>query len=176
MAMRYQLSDAQVHAFSKAITVSCAKECFANARIGIYLPIQNEVDLTMLYDTLHASCTFYVPHILNKTKMEFVRYDHNDPMQTNFYGIQEPQTLEPIDPLDLDIIFVPIVAFSSQCDRLGHGSGYYDRYLETTMAKKIGVAYELQRWEGILCFPHDVKLDSVITETQIYQSYDPSLD
>lgn len=45
------------------------------------------------------------------------------------FGIaQEPDSSTKQDPL-LDLIFVPAMAFDSQNQRLGHGKGFYDRYI-----------------------------------------------
>lgn len=172
---RCQLTDLEVRTRSRRITETCATLCHPGCKIGYYLPIQNEVDISALYGMFHECCAFYVPHVIDETTMEFIRIDETTIWHENHFGIQEPVHGAGIHPLDLDLVFVPVVAFSSQCDRIGHGKGYYDRYLEQTMAKKIGVAYEVQRWEEIECFAHDVKLDAVITEIQTYHSQEQCL-
>ncbi|MEE0830215.1 MAG: 5-formyltetrahydrofolate cyclo-ligase, partial [Longicatena sp.] len=59
--------------------------------------------------------------------------------------------------------------FDDQLHRMGHGKGYYDRYLEGMNALKIGVGYEIQKLDQIQVDEHDVSLDLIISEKQIYQ-------
>jgi 5-formyltetrahydrofolate cyclo-ligase len=44
-------------------------------------------------------------------------------------GLQREEGVSPIGSPCLDIIFVPAVAFDHANRRLGHGKGFYDRYL-----------------------------------------------
>ena len=68
-----------------------------------------------------------------------------------------------------DVIIVPLVAFDGSCHRIGFGGGWYDRFLSTQpQARKIGLAYELQRVEAIPVEQHDELLDAVVTEKQVY--------
>ena len=63
-----------------------------------------------------------------------------------------------------DIIFVPLYGFNSENYRLGHGSGWYDKYLAMqAQALKVGVGLELNRVEFILD-PYDVPMDEIITD------------
>ena len=66
------------------------------------------------------------------------------------------------------VIIVPIVAFYKNKNRLGHGRGYYDLYLASSDALKIGVAFECQRVEGITPLDTDIKMDYIVTEEKIY--------
>lgn len=67
-----------------------------------------------------------------------------------------------------DLIIVPVVAFDEECNRIGFGAGFYDRFLVTQPnAHTIGLAYDLS-----LCSfkreQHDIALDSIVTETRVY--------
>ena len=48
---------------------------------------------------------------------------------TNKYGITEPKEGEPINPIDIDLIFVPLLAYDKKGYRVGYGKGFYDRFL-----------------------------------------------
>ena len=68
------------------------------------------------------------------------------------------------------VVIVPLVAFDMQLSRLGYGGGFYDRTI-AGWAKKpilIGVGYEFQKVEKVPCDQHDIKLDYIVSETQIY--------
>ncbi len=48
---------------------------------------------------------------------------------TNQYGITEPKEGETINPIDIDLIFVPLLAYDKKGYRVGYGKGFYDRFL-----------------------------------------------
>ena len=64
-----------------------------------------------------------------------------------------------------DIIFAPLYGFNGDKYRLGHGSGWYDRFLASQpQAIKIGVGLDI----GRVYFtpePHDVPMDQIVTES-----------
>ena len=67
-----------------------------------------------------------------------------------------------------DVIIVPLVAFDEQCNRLGRGGGWYDRFLAMQpQAQTIGLAYEFQQVSALPTEPHDIALDHVITEARV---------
>ena len=73
-------------------------------------------------------------------------------------------------PEDLDIVMVPGVGFDRQGGRMGNGQGYYDRLLEKVRSDcpLIAICYESQLFDEILVGPHDVFMDFVITEKDVY--------
>ena len=61
-------------------------------------------------------------------------------------------------------------AFDTQCRRLGRGKGFYDRLLSNAKFS-MGIFYECQRFEGdIPAEPHDINLDIIVTEKQLYHT------
>lgn len=63
-----------------------------------------------------------------------------------------------------DVIFVPLYGFTRNGYRLGHGSGWYDRFLPTQpQALTVGVGMEA----GLIDFtvePYDVAMGCIVTE------------
>ncbi len=96
-----------------------------------------------------------------------------DELSPGAFGILEPPAElrdspdRLIDPLAIDLIGVPAVAFDHHGNRLGSGRGYYDRLLPRLRANaiKIGLAYECQIVDEVPVEPHDVPMDVVITES-----------
>lgn len=87
------------------------------------------------------------------------------------YGIPEPDSKAPvIDPKDIDLVVLPCVSCDHKLNRLGHGAGYYDRYLDDLAEDCVTVAlcYEKIMLDEIPTEPHDKKVDMVITEENIY--------
>ena len=85
--------------------------------------------------------------------------------EANAYGIPEPATGAVADAHLLDAIFVPLLAFDRQGNRVGYGKGFYDRFLQSCRGDclKIGLSYfdAVERIEDAGNF--DVPLDYCIT-------------
>ena len=83
------------------------------------------------------------------------------------FGIEEP--MGPVfDQLDkVQAIVVPGMAFTPQGGRMGRGRGFYDRLLKSTPnAHKIGVAFRFQMFNDVPMEPFDVRMDTVVTESE----------
>lgn len=68
-----------------------------------------------------------------------------------------------------DVLFVPLVGFTENGDRIGQGGGFYDRWLAAhpeTLA--IGLAWDVQKCDELPAEEHDMPLSAVITPTRIY--------
>lgn len=94
-----------------------------------------------------------------------------EPFEIGRFGIRQPRadTGTAVPPEAVDIVLAPCVAFDKKCRRLGHGGGYYDRYLQRCpKALVIAVAFEAQRLDEIVTDGHDVPAHIIVTEEQAY--------
>ena len=140
-------------------------------RIAIYHACNGEVNLGDLWRSAPMQGKFcYFPIMNNDKKLSFVPATPATTFKDNRHGIPEPDVdvSKAVAVKELDLIFVPLLAFDDNCNRIGMGGGYYDR----TLAKEnhpllIGVAYEFQR--QILLDPQewDVPLTAVVTQTRV---------
>ncbi len=75
-----------------------------------------------------------------------------------------------VAPESLDLVMVPGVGFDRRGGRMGNGQGYYDRLLEKARpdCPLVALCYEAQLFDEILVGPHDVFMDKVITEKDVY--------
>lgn len=102
--------------------------------------------------------------------MEFAK--HSDPfdeedLEVGSFGLLQPQPDAPL--LEPDVLFVPLVGFTENGDRLGQGGGHYDRWLEgRDDVKAIGLAWDCQLVEQLPVEPHDRSLLAVVTPTRMY--------
>lgn len=73
-------------------------------------------------------------------------------------------------PAGFDVIIVPSLGFDPQSlHRIGYGGGYYDKFLATQpKAKKIGVCFETGKTNRIPTEPHDIPMDTIVTEQEVY--------
>ena len=110
----------------------------------IYLSIGWEIDTWALVDELsRRGAEIYVP-VVQKSPKSLVptRYFSKEQLVPADFGILEPTAGPPTeDPAQLDLVVVPGLAFTPQGYRIGYGGGYYDRFLVTTSAVKIGLCY-----------------------------------
>ena len=63
------------------------------------------------------------------------------------------------------MVVVPGIAFDRSGHRLGHGRGYFDRFLSTLPDKvpTIGLCFDFQRVAALPHEPHDHPVDAVLT-------------
>lgn len=133
---------------------------YLSGKIGIYYPIQGEVDV---FSKLIDEYDLYLPKVFEEHRMEFIKVDNN--LKKGFQSIMEPKGTI-IDPNCLDVIIVPMVSFYG-FHRIGYGQGYYDRYLIRTKALKIGVAFDFQECNDYVAKDTDVLMDFICTESGI---------
>lgn len=86
------------------------------------------------------------------------------------YGIPEPQNgLEvPVDKID--VVFVPLLAYDKNGNRVGYGKGFYDIFLAKCKPQtvKIGLSF-FEPEESISdVFEGDVRLDYCVTPDKVY--------
>lgn len=61
----------------------------------------------------------------------------------NNYGLDEPENGPVLPAADIDLVFVPLLAFDAAGYRVGYGKGYYDKYLRFCRpdCTKVGFSY-----------------------------------
>ena len=95
-----------------------------------------------------------------------------DDLVSGMHGIQEPSPERriKINPESFDLVIVPGVAFDRQGGRLGHGKGYYDRFLELTRAFRLGLTFDCQLLEAVPTDGHDVPMNAILSESGIVKT------
>ncbi|KAJ1741725.1 hypothetical protein LPJ78_001695 [Coemansia sp. RSA 989] len=121
----------------------------------------------LIKDAWKNGKTVYVPRCVGQNDMQMVRLEGQDDLDSlprNKWGIPEPATdRAAVDPLLLDFIVVPGVAFDREGNRCGHGRGYYDRYLaKATNAFTCAVCLSDQVLDQVPADEHDKKPDIIL--------------
>ena len=91
-------------------------------------------------------------------------------LEPGTWGILEPAAGRRHDPArqvaaaEIDLAVVPGLAFDRRGRRLGHGKGYYDRFLARSPAVRAGLCYAAQVFPEVPAGPFDAVMDFVVTE------------
>lgn len=156
-------------------------EFIQSQHIAYYLAHDGEVDphLIMAYAEKNNKDTYLpVLTLANSHHLEFYRYRNGDTLIINRFGIGEPDTKiqQHITPKELDCVFLPLVAFDTNGNRIGRGAGYYDRtfaFLDEANQKNkpclIALAYDFQKIPSIDAAEWDIPLDIIVTEEHVYR-------
>ena len=150
--------------------IMASADFLTSQHMAYYLSHENEIDLSQVaVHALNLKKSLYLPVFSAPHFLTFCRVDPNTQYRKNKFGILEPISTESISVDQLDLMFVPLVAFDAFCNRMGRGLGCYDRYLQASHpCKLMGVAYEFQKIAKIEPEVWDVAMDGVVTESAIY--------
>ena len=139
--------------------------------IFLTIPEKKEVDTSCIIPVLQGRDKHIaVPKVIDETALSHHLLTDNTPLKKNKWNIPEPEAGIPIDEQQLDVVFVPLLAFDEAGFRVGYGKGYYDRFLAKCRPDVIKI--------GLSLFPpikritdreaHDIALDYCITPEAIY--------
>jgi len=138
--------------------------------IGCYYPVNYELNtIELIKKLIKNNYVVGLPVIKKNYHMDFYEYRTNDPLNVSRYGIPEPIKQKKLAPA---ILLIPMVAFDKNCNRLGYGGGFYDRFLEKNQninLIKIGLAFSFQKVNQLPISKFDKKLDYIFTEKKIYK-------
>ncbi len=144
----------------------------ASATIGFYHAIGDEAPTLAYARYFHdAGHKLAMPYFARRgAPMEFRHWAspyHEELLEPDPYGALQP--LADAEPLTPDVLFVPLIGFTANGQRLGQGGGYYDRWLaQYPDAPAIGMAWDSQLAENLPLEAHDRSLTAVVTPTRLY--------
>ena len=104
------------------------------------------------------------------TMQHFLLTD-NTIIKTNKWNIPEPVDGVEIQPNKIDVVFIPLLAFDKQGNRVGYGKGFYDKFLSDCKREtiKIGLSFFEAEEQIEDMFESDVRLDLCVTPKQVYK-------
>jgi len=145
-------------------------------KIAFYLAQDGEIDLLpLMLHCFRQGRQCYLPVLGNPDNkiLNFAEWDPGQVMLKNRYGIPEPAVHEHqlSSAADMELIFMPLVAFDTCGNRLGMGGGYYDRtlaeYCAAGIRRNAHVRY-FNRCPYLVATGHDIQQ----VEKLPYQTWD----
>lgn len=179
---RRQLSEKEQHLHARQMARKLQQNRFFRQakHLALYLATDGEISAEFLIHLAwRQKKTVYLP-VLSPYADElfFAPYKQNSRMKTNRFGIHEPAvSIKKCKRAhQLQLIFMPLVGFDPQCNRLGMGGGFYDRSLHFRAHQKrwrkprlIGLAHECQKLPLVPVEDWDIPVDAIVTENGIYK-------
>jgi len=136
--------------------------------IFLYVSTDREPStLRILTHALQSGKAVYVPKCISCQEMLAVRIRSLAELAPGAWGIPEPRLwTEEIKADALDLILVPCVSASLDGKRLGHGAGYYDRFLTKKTDRAVCLCFHRLVSDDIPITDNDVIIPLVLTEEE----------
>ncbi|NIZ46594.1 5-formyltetrahydrofolate cyclo-ligase [Entomospira nematocerorum] len=139
-----------------------------------YMPLSYEVDISpLLEQVITDQKKLYLPKVVTQTTMIFLAVnDLKKDLQLGSYGIKEPiADLIPWRPSHKQsLILAPALATTTSGYRLGHGGGFYDRFL-SSIKNNLPVTIAVTDHSFSSCsFPiesHDIPFSYILTQKNL---------
>lgn len=168
IARRKELSDSFMKKSSEVITgqLSIFFETKKISKIFMFFAMHGEVDLSHFFKEMKYALAF--PRVVGDD-LEFYKVDDSNQLQKQAFGIWEPiNGLERVYPDTNSVILVPALLLARDGSRLGHGKGFYDRFLaEYLDVLSIGVVFEPFIVEKLPVDVWDVPLGGICSEARL---------
>lgn len=144
---------------------------FRQARvIFCYVALPYEVQTWQMIESMLAKGKRVVVPVAQPRTKRLTLSEVRDPAQElapGAHGVFEPRRgrLRPVSKRDLDLVLVPGVAFDRKGFRLGHGQGYFDRFLAGLPkdTPTVGLAFRFQVFKNLPTAAHDHAVSKVLT-------------
>ena len=141
-----------------------------------YLPIEKENEFNPInaedycsFLNNKLSLSYPIVNFENETMKAVIVFGDNKYTE-NKYGVMEPLSGIKLEPKDINVMIVPLLAFDKNGYRVGYGKGYYDKYIEHCKPTMIKIGFSFFDpidIEDVNKF--DKKLDYCITPDKIYK-------
>lgn len=174
---RLNLPDDVIATLNRDLLDQCRQLDFSAFRMAhIFLPItdKKEADTHALVEWARTAYPA-LQWALSRSDMKTREMDHflwtpDTVLVKNAYGIPEPAGGLPLMPAEMDLVFVPMLAFDKKGHRVGYGKGMYDRFLKQCRPAVTTIGLSL--FEPVNAIAdvneNDVPLQIVVTPQTIY--------
>jgi len=145
-------------AFRRAKTVCC------------YVALPYEVQTWRMIEAMRSNGKRVVVPVTQRRTKRLQLSEVRDPsaeLIPGAFGVWEPvpSARRPVRVDDIDLVLVPGLAFDRRGHRLGHGEGYFDRFLSRvpSTTPTIGLAFRFQLLDHLPTTAHDHAVQTILT-------------
>ena len=133
-----------------------------------YVSVEGEVDTKIILETaLQMGKRVFVPRCIpgKERLMDAVEIHSMEELSIQYFGLLEPKPEIPAsEERNFDLSLIPCVMADRRGGRLGHGAGYYDRFLAKSQGKKLCLCFSWYLTEKIPMEERDIPMDALLTE------------
>jgi len=138
----------------------------------IFLPISKnkEPDTSYLLSVLHGKDkNIVVPKVSGQHLKHYLLTDSTT-LKNSDWDIPEPTDGIEIPVKKIDVVFVPLLAFDEEGNRVGYGKGFYDNFLTSCRPDtvKVGLSLFAAVKKITDTFEKDISLDYCVTSKKNY--------
>ncbi len=175
-ALRKSLSVDQADDFSLAIANRLLQlDIWDKSFYHIFLSIEEQKEINTEY-ILNILAGKDKNIVISKSNFENISLTHylltdSTRIKKNHYNIPEPIDGIEINSSQIEVVFVPLLAFDNTGNRVGYGKGFYDRFLSECKPEtiKIGLSFFEVEEEVFETDDNDVSLDYCVTPDRVFQ-------
>ncbi|MHB1660967.1 MAG: 5-formyltetrahydrofolate cyclo-ligase [bacterium] len=167
---RNRLGESSIESMSLRIAEIAYDYITANSfkSIAIYMSIKSEVRMEYLM-ALNKEKRFdiFLPACKKEDYICFNKLEDINSMQKDYFGISCPKNDCVIDEKEIEVFFIPGLAFDTFGNRVGYGKGCFDRALKNAhQSSFVGVCYDFQLISDDILEAdnNDVGMDYILTE------------
>jgi len=173
--LRSLISDEELEEKSLAIANQLLKlAIWQKTYYHLFLSIEKQKEINTEY-ILQVLAGKDKEIVISKSDFETGEMNHylltdNTKIIKNDYGIPEPVDGLEVPVAKIDVVFVPLLVFDKNGNRVGYGKGFYDRFLSECKPTTIKIGLSFFEPEDLIedVDESDIQLNYSITPQSIY--------
>lgn len=172
--LRNQLSPEALNHASIAIAnqlLSLPVWSFDYYHLFLQIETKKEINTQYLLSILQGKDKHVVlPRVEDGNRFRNILLTDNTRLKTNHWGIPEPTDGLEVPEHNIDVVFLPLLAFDLQGHRVGYGKGFYDSFLGRCRKDVVKIGLSIYEAETAIADSNerDVSMDYCVTPVKIY--------
>ena len=173
--LRKQLSENEIEEWSLKIANQLIRlDIWQHSFYHLFLPIESQKEINTEY-ILQILAGKDKNIVLSKSDFSTREMTHflltdNTTIKKNSYDIPEPIDGLEVPVFKIDVVFVPLLAFDENGNRVGYGKGFYDKFLAECKPEILKIGLSFFESEKVISdvLNTDIQLDLCVTPTKVY--------